>query len=242
MSRNKTSNHVQFNGLRRLDNLRRRVNGARRPTSPCNLIDRARMQTPGLATRRLHGSPCKGTGRKEQRSMSVSNTQSRSQSRISGATRVYSPSKESENEADTGGEWCPICTENPAPCVPEGGYEAVCTKATKYSNPRFKRDEIALTFKLSDGPYAGIELRRFYSAKTAGRRRSNYYREWIIANGGAAPSARQQMPYRKFKGKLFKIRVGTVLTDASQEKLPTSVQYSKVAAILELVLTNEDIN
>jgi len=49
------------------------------------------------------------------------------------------------------------------------------------------------------------------------------------------------MPYKKFTGKLFRVRVATVTTDAYQEKLPPVLQYSKTAAILELVQTNERI-
>ena len=88
---------------------------------------------------------------------------------------------------------------------------------------------------------AGVTLPRYYSAGTAGKKRSNYNREWVIANQGIPPSRGDRMPYKKFTGKLFKVRVKTVSTDAYQEKLPPGLQYSKVAAILELVQTNEKI-
>jgi hypothetical protein len=82
---------------------------------------------------------------------------------------------------------------------------------------------------------------RYYSGNTAGKRRSNYYREWVIANQGVAPSRGDRMPYKKFTGKLFKTRVKTVTSDAYQENLPPALQYSKADAILELVQTNENI-
>jgi hypothetical protein len=83
---------------------------------------------------------------------------------------------------------------------------------------------------------------RYFLAETAGKKRSNYNREWVIANQGIAPSRGDRMPYKKFTGKLFRIRVTTVCTDAYQEKLPPALQYSKVAAILELMQTNEKID
>jgi len=76
--------------------------------------------------------------------------------------------------------WAPVCDENPAPHVPEGEYVAFCKSAQKYWNPRFKREEIALQLTLCDCEYAGTKLTRYFSAKTAGKKRSNYYREWVI--------------------------------------------------------------
>jgi hypothetical protein len=144
-----------------------------------------------------------------------------------------------ENEKQT---WDPICDESPAPLVPDHEYLAFCKSAKKYRNPRFKRHEITLEFVLVDCESEGITLKRYFSAETAGKKRSNYKREWVIANRGIAPSRGDRMPYKKFTGKAFRIRVTTVRIDAYQEKLPPALQYSKVAAILELVQTNEKID
>jgi hypothetical protein len=138
--------------------------------------------------------------------------------------------------------WAPVCSQNPSPRVPEGEYLASCKTARKYQNPRFKKEEIALQFVLCDCERAGTTLTRYYLVATAGRPRSNYNREWVIANQGIPPSRGDRMSYRKFTGKLFKVRVSTVATDAYQEKLPPALQYSKVAAILELIQTNEQID
>jgi len=99
-----------------------------------------------------------------------------------------------------------------------------------------------LAFSLVECKWQGTKLLRYYSAETAGARRSNYYREWVIANQGIVPSRGDRLPYKKFTQKLFKVRVVTVSSDAYQEKLPPTLQYSKVGAILELVQTNEKIN
>ena len=44
---------------------------------------------------------------------------------------------------------------------------------------------------------------RYFSAETAGKRRSDYCREWVIANQGIAPFRGDRMPCKKFTGKLF---------------------------------------
>jgi hypothetical protein len=136
----------------------------------------------------------------------------------------------------------PICDRDHEPYVPEGDYSASCVGAKRYRNRRFKRDEFALTFVIADGSYAGAKVKRYYCSQTAGKQRSNYLREWVIANQGVAPTRGDRLPYKKFVGKVFKIRVVTVLTDAYQQELPTGLQYSKVGAIIELVTTNEKIN
>ena len=140
-------------------------------------------------------------------------------------------------------EWAPVCEEgNTKPCIPEGEYTAFCKEAKKYPNPRFKRDDIRLVFSVCEGRFAGTQLPRYYSAETAHKIRSHYFREWTTANNGTPPTRGQRMPLKKFRGKLFRIRVTTVKTDAYQEQLPPSLCYSKVAAILELLQTNEALN
>jgi hypothetical protein len=142
---------------------------------------------------------------------------------------------------EQGTDSVPICDSDAAPCIREGEYLAFCHRAQRYRNPRFKREEIALGFRLCECEWQGTNLFRYFSAKTAGSKRSDYRRECVIANQGLAPSRGDRLPYTKFKGKLFRVRVVTVRTDAYQEKLPCALQYSKVGCILELVQTNEKI-
>lgn len=170
-------------------------------------------------------------------------TQSKTVPHASTSRYSSQPSRGSRDTGENGeGSSDPTCDRDPAPWVPEGQYLAFCKTAHKYRNPRFKREEIAVQFVLCDCKWAGTTLTRYYSARTAGRPRSNYYREWVIANQGVPPSRGDRMPSRKFTRKLFNVRVSTVATDAYQEKLPPALQYSKVAAILELVQTNEKID
>jgi hypothetical protein len=182
--------------------------------------------------------------------MPVSTSKATSQPGNGSSSHLPPRSKQPVDQSVSENDGTPVCAENPSPCVPEGTYLASCTSAQRYKNPRFKREEITLTLELCDLESSGtnsgvnvkgIKLKRYYAAETAGRRRSNYYREWTIANQGIAPLRGDRLPYRKFTRKLFRVVVETVRTDAYQQKLPPSLQYSKIAAILELVQTNEKI-
>ena len=133
----------------------------------------------------------------------------------------------------------PVFTGEERPCIPEGEYVAFCKRVARYRNPRFKREEFALHFAIWDGEHAGAELVRHFNGATSGSHRAQYPREWVIANQGCAPRRGDRMPLKKFKGKLFRVRVATVKTDAYQESLPPAMHYSKVGAILELLQTNE---
>jgi hypothetical protein len=149
------------------------------------------------------------------------------------------PCEEPESSAE---QWAPIAAEDARPRIPDREYVAFCKKVSKYRNPRFKREEIALHFVICEGVHSNTNLTRFYLVETAGRLRSHYYREWVIANNGRPPARGDRMALKKFKGKLFKVRVSTVVTDAYQERLQPGTQYSKVAAILELLQSNESLN
>jgi len=129
----------------------------------------------------------------------------------------------------------PVCLDDPRPFIPEGEYEAFCSKASCYRHPRYKRDVIALVLRIFGGQFEGTRLERYY----AGRRGSAYYREWTIANGDVPPRRRDRLALRRFQGKLFKVRVATVRTAADGVDLPSGLRYSKVSAILELLTTNE---
>jgi hypothetical protein len=153
------------------------------------------------------------------------------------------PSHPCADQPDSSEEqWAPVAADDPRPRIPDGQYVAFCKRVSKYRNPRFKRDEIALHFVICEGVYSKTKLMRFYLAETAGRLRSHYYREWVIANDGKPPARGDRMPLTRFKGKLFAVRVTTVVTDAYQEKLQPALQYSKVAAVLELLQSNERLN
>jgi hypothetical protein len=136
-------------------------------------------------------------------------------------------------------EWAPVADYNPRPLIPPGEYVAGCISARKDRYPGFKRDGIVLVLETFEGPHTGVKLERYYPAATAGRRTSNYFREWVIASGGRIPQRCDRMPPSKFKGKLFRVRVETVTKGWHGRDNPEALHYSKVAEILSLEVTNE---
>jgi hypothetical protein len=63
----------------------------------------------------------------------------------------------------------------------------------------------------------------------------------VIANQGQAPGRKDRMTLKKFTGKLFNVRVVTVLKAFDGEIHPAGLRYSKVDAILELLTTNDGV-
>ena len=139
-------------------------------------------------------------------------------------------------------EWAPTCSKDPRVLVTEGTYQAGCVSAKRFEHPIFKRKIIVLRFSLLEDEFLGVELERFFPAADRPGRHSNFYREWTVANDGVAPRRRQRMPLGKFVGKIFLVRVVTVLKAWDRRLLPDALRYSKVGEILELSVTNECTN
>ena len=136
-------------------------------------------------------------------------------------------------------KWVPICDSDPRPLVPENEYTAGCTAARRFHHPIYKREVISLELMVLAEPYVGTRLERFYSATHRVGRNSVYLREWTIANGGRPPKRKDRMSLCKFEGKIFLVRVKTVKKAWDGNLHPEGLRYSKVAAILELLATNE---
>ncbi len=138
-------------------------------------------------------------------------------------------------------EWAPICADDPRPLIPPGTYLALCTHAKKFRHPLFKREIISLTFQVIDGPFVGTELERYYPAAKRVGRNSAYLREWTLANQDFEPRRRDRLALTKFTGKIFTVEVATVEQRWDRRRHPRALQYSKVAAILDLPVTDEEV-
>ena len=140
-------------------------------------------------------------------------------------------------------DWEPIAADDARALVPPGEYEVVCTGAERRFYPFFGRHVVVLSLRIFDGPYIGTILERFYNVRADGRigRGSHYWREWVIANQGVVPRRRERMAMRKFCGKLFRADVVTVEMGRDGTAL-AHAEYSKVARLLELVVSNEAVN
>ncbi len=84
-------------------------------------------------------------------------------------------------------------------------------------------------------------MERFYPATKRVGRNSAYLREWVCANQDVQPRRRDRLPLSKFVGKVFTVQVDTVERTWDGRRHPRALQYSKVAAILDLQATNERV-
>lgn len=135
-------------------------------------------------------------------------------------------------------DWGPVAADDARALIPDGEYTVICTGARRTWYPMFRREAIVLSAKVFDGPNTGTVLERYFPAGEKIGRGSNYYREWVIANQGIAPRRRERMPMKKFVGKLFRAQLATVVTGRDGAQL-TGASYSKIARIIELLVTNE---
>ncbi len=143
---------------------------------------------------------------------------------------------------DANEEWAPTAKANPRPLIDEGEYEAICVSQEKRRQKLYKRETLVLTLHILDGPHADTRLQRFYPASKNVGPGSAYYREWTVANNGIPPRRRDRLSSRKFLGKLFLVDVRTVSKDWQAIALPKALRYSKVAAIRELLVSNDRIH
>ncbi len=137
--------------------------------------------------------------------------------------------------------WAPEYDETPLVLVPDGVYQAMCFHSTSFWHRGFKRRVIQLNFKVVDGEFFGIRLARYYAGVEKVGRGSAYFREYVIADGGLVPRRRDRLSLLKFRKKVFHVRTRTVANTRNGSSYPSSLRYSVVDAILELVTTNEAI-
>jgi len=126
----------------------------------------------------------------------------------------------------------PICEEAPYPRYEPGIYEAECVEARNYWDRQFRSWKCALRFSILQ---SGDPILRFLHLgshkKPDAPPRSEYRRDWIIANG-AQPRKRQALSPRVFVGKIYEIRVGDVQKRFDGREHPTPSIYSVVREIV----------
>jgi hypothetical protein len=125
----------------------------------------------------------------------------------------------------------PVCDEDPYPRYPAGTYQAQCVSGSIYRDRQFRAWKAALKFHLLPdvGPVWGF-LHMGRGERPSAGRRSDYWRAWVIANGGP-PRRRQTLSVRVFKGKIFEVRVGDVTQRYDQSAHPEGAIYSTVKGI-----------
>lgn len=133
-----------------------------------------------------------------------------------------------------------VCGDDPAPWIhkPPGVYELRCT-GYKFERVRMYGAawKLRLTFRFMNTE-KNEHVCGFYhlgrEAKPKIGRKSRYFADWVIANGGTLPRRGASMSPRKFVGHVFKCTVRDVTNSVSGGKHPKEGVYSTVSGILEM--------
>ena len=147
---------------------------------------------------------------------------------------IPEPQESSQKEA-----WAPQLKETLRPLISEGEYEAACVRQKRVWLQMYRREVLVLSFEIFEGQHAGIRIDRFYPVRKHIGQGSNYYREWVLANGNLRPRRRDRLTSKKFLRKLFRIQVRTVSTGWDGRSLSAGTRYSRVDRILELMVSDE---
>lgn len=124
---------------------------------------------------------------------------------------------------------------DPLSWIPEGEYDAVCIKVEK-SRYLGSEKRLYVHFQIVDGEYQETQLFETFNINYQSfPRRSKYYTDWSIANGGL-PKRRDRMSPKIFLKKVFRVKVRDVkpLYEDGKAK-PEMFKYSVVDRIVEKV-------
>lgn len=120
------------------------------------------------------------------------------------------------------------------PLIAEGAYEAQCIKIEKaYSHSSSRK--LFLHFKIFDVKNFKNPPVLFMAMNDPGKKVSaatNYYKNWVIANGNRVPKRKDRMPLKVFQNGIFEVRVETVKPRFPDgEERPECFHYSVVRYI-----------
>lgn len=123
------------------------------------------------------------------------------------------------------------------PLLPDGTYEVQCER---YDNSFVlgKAKKLFLHFKIIQmGEYNGEKLFMAFNVPYNGKfsRGSKYFTAWSQVNDWKPPSRNAKMSPRIFVKKIFKVKTRTVKPMHNGKKTPSSMWYSVVDSIIEVV-------
>ena len=124
------------------------------------------------------------------------------------------------------------------PLIPDGEYEAEVEQSEVYRDIFSGGKKLALHMRVfcdKEDPEAFEMLARHYNYAIPPSPSSDYYREWVKANGGSLPLRKDRWFPRIFMGKRFLVRIVTVDRDRDRDPLEGDLRYSKVAKILRVI-------
>ena len=140
-----------------------------------------------------------------------------------------------ENPQPVSGQAPPVCEETPYPRYEPGIYDAECTSACIYRDPRFRAWKCRLEFSILPGGERVFGFLHLGNGQKAhAGRSSEYWRAWVIASGDQ-PRRRQVLTPRVFVGKIFEVKVSDVLRGFDGRNHPTGAVYSVVPEIVRRI-------
>ncbi len=123
------------------------------------------------------------------------------------------------------------------PAIPDGDqYQAVFVRAEKSSFR--KKQKIYLWFRLiTPGDWLDTEFYMACSEPAKGCKAASckYWLAWVLA-AGRRPTRADRMSTAIFKGKVFRVRMRTVIITAKQLNRTPAQQYSVVDELLEVMV------
>jgi len=148
------------------------------------------------------------------------------QLRLSSGTGNARYDKSGEDERTAG---------EPRPRIPDGEYTAICHQ-TRIAKSFGGRREMYVLFRVYGGPFDGAELPMFCTFPPGKLSRSTkLYRQYSIAMGGT-PLKGERVSGKAFRGKMYRIIVGTSKAKHDDGTLlPDFLQYSVVRGIKEVM-------
>lgn len=126
----------------------------------------------------------------------------------------------------------PVSEESPYPRLEPGIYDAACTSAGIYRDPRFHAWKCRLEFSVLPGAervFGFLHLGNGQKARAG--RSSEYWRAWVIANGNQ-PRKRQVLTPRVFMGKIFEVKISDVVRRFDGRDHPPGTAYSVIRQIV----------
>ena len=111
------------------------------------------------------------------------------------------------------------------PCIAPGEYQAISQRARVYFDKTFQRHVCCVWFSVleSDGMAVLAKLPWFLNLgngpKPRAGRRSNYWRAWIVANGGHSPLRRDRLTPKVFEQRAAHVCVADTETNFRGDKV-----------------------
>jgi len=119
------------------------------------------------------------------------------------------------------------------PLIPEGKYEASLVKYEK--RKFFSGEKLYCIFQILDlGPYCGTKLFKSYNFYNPLPRGADLFKDFALVYGRRL-TKKTKLSMKLFEGRVFVVRVRTVIADRKQSTLSEQQRYSVIDRIVEVL-------